>query len=75
VYPLFQFAEDRTSVPGLADVLATLAPAVHTPWTTASWLTSPHRRLQGQRPIDQRRRSEVAAVLTLATQAAADLRA
>ena len=50
-----------------------LAAVVGTPWTAASWLTSANRRLNGARPIDALRRGEVAAVLSLAQQAAADL--
>ena len=73
VYPVVQFGEDGAPVAGVAAVLMVLAAVVGTPWTAASWLTSANRRLNGARPIDALRRGEVAAVLSLAQQAAADL--
>jgi hypothetical protein len=51
VYPTFQF-RGNTPLPGLGDVLAALPPEIVTRWTVASWLVSPARELDGQRPVD-----------------------
>lgn len=50
-YPVFQF-DGRAQVPGVAEVVEILTPAVATSWTVASWLTSPLAPLEDRRPID-----------------------
>ena len=49
-YPVFQF-DGRRQLPGVRDVIGALAPVVATPWTIASWLTSPSADLDGQTPV------------------------
>ncbi len=71
-YPVFQFDGDRV-LPGIQTVVQTLAPQVATPWTTASWLTSPQRSLDGTRPVDALRRGEVNRVVEAAHRFAAVL--
>ena len=51
VYPAFQFDEDGSVVSGVADVVKTLEPTQLSPWTLASWFTSPEPDLDGQTPI------------------------
>lgn len=50
-YPVFQF-DGRRQLPGVGEIVALLAPLVATPWTVASWLTSPQPTLEGARPLD-----------------------
>lgn len=64
-YPAFQF-DGRVLVPGVAEVVKALMPAVETPWTVASWLTSPRSGLGGRRPIDALRQGQVDDVLAAA---------
>lgn len=40
IFPTWQFQEDGTLLPGLRDVLETLASGTHDEWTWALWLTS-----------------------------------
>lgn len=40
VYPVWQFQEDGTLIPGLRDVLKVLATGIQDGWTWALWLTS-----------------------------------
>lgn len=68
-YPAFQF-DGRTLVAGVRDVVRILTPAVATPWTAASWLTSPHAGLDGVGPIDALRAGRVDDVVTLARRTA-----
>lgn len=49
-YPVFQF-DGRRQLSGIRDVIDTLATVVATPWTIASWLTSPSADLDGQTPV------------------------
>ena len=72
VYPVFQFDGDRP-VPGLRTVLLELEPHVATPWTIASWLTSPQASIDDQRPIDAMRRGNVTPTVQAAGQFAAAL--
>jgi hypothetical protein len=51
VYPAFQF-RDRQLVHGLGRVLAEMPESLVSRWTLASWLVSPERDLEGERPID-----------------------
>lgn len=73
-YPVFQF-DGRRVLPGVRDVVEALSPVVATPWTIASWLTSPHDYLDGARPIDALRAGRVHEVATLARRAAQALAA
>lgn len=61
-YPVFQFDGPRL-LPGIRDVVHLLAPAVASPWTIASWLTSEQPSLGGQRPLDRLRAGDTEAVL------------
>lgn len=69
-YPVLQFEGDRI-LPGLREVVHTLAPAAATSWTVASWLTSPSADLDGETPIERLRRGEVSNVMTVAQRLAA----
>lgn len=71
-YPVFQF-DGRRLLPGLGDIVRILSPVVETPWTIASWLTSPQAALDGQRPVDVLRRGGVAEVAAEARRFAAGL--
>lgn len=51
VYPAFQF-RGRQLVHGLDRVLNELPEPLVSRWTLASWLISPERDLEGERPID-----------------------
>ena len=51
VYPAFQF-RGRTLAPGLDRVLDALPADLVSPWTVASWLSSPAAELDGERPVD-----------------------
>ena len=51
LYPAFQFAEDGTPFPLMAEVLKAL-PADMTPWQRALWMTSPSADLDGGNPAD-----------------------
>lgn len=71
-YPVFQFDGDRV-LPGIQQVVLTLAPAVATSWTIASWVTSPHPGLGDRTPLDQLRRGQVTPVVNAAHWSAAAL--
>lgn len=47
--PAFQVGDGQPP-PGLAEVIAVLAPVVETPFTIASWLTGPQPELAGETP-------------------------
>lgn len=68
-YPAFQF-DGRRVLPGIAEVVAQLAPVVETAWTVASWLTSLQPALHGARPLDRLRAGDVDAVTSAARQVA-----
>ena len=51
-YPAFQLDEWGRVLPGLRAVLGIFADRVRSPWTTASWLTSPQPELDGATPVD-----------------------
>lgn len=63
-YPIVQF-EGRAPVPGLGEVLATLAPAADE-LTSLSWLTGINRNLGDRRPIDVLREGRTDDVLVAA---------
>lgn len=71
-YPACQF-DGKRLLPGVSDVVAALSAVVETPWTIASWLTSPHRALEGARPLDALRAGAVDEVVAMAEQTAAAL--
>lgn len=50
LYPAFQFVGGRP-VDGLSDVLAILGPAPLSPWSLASWFTTPQDELEGETPV------------------------
>ncbi len=50
-YPAFQF-RGRAGLRNLAPILMAFDGAVETPWTVASWLTSPHEALDGRSPAE-----------------------
>jgi hypothetical protein len=52
VYPTFQFGANHRVLPGLADILQTLAASGVDDWTLAGWLRSPLASLSGSTPID-----------------------
>lgn len=64
VYPVLQFA-GRAQLAGVAEVVAVLRDALE-PLSTASWLTAPHRDLDGRRPVDLLRAGEADRVLLVA---------
>jgi hypothetical protein len=64
-YPVFQF-DGRQQLPGVRDVIGVLAPVVATPWTIASWLTSPSADLDGETPEAALRAGRVDAVTAAA---------
>jgi hypothetical protein len=47
----FQF-DGRQQAPAVAEVVEILNPVVQSPWTIASWLTSPQHDLAGDKPLD-----------------------
>jgi len=51
-YPGFQLDELGRVLPGLRVVLGVLASRARSPWTTASWLTSPQPELDGNTPVE-----------------------
>jgi hypothetical protein len=73
-YPVFQF-DGRRVLPGLREVVTTLAPTVTVPWTVASWLTSPQPSWDGARPLDRLRAGEVDEVVAAARRMARSLAA
>ncbi|MGN6245613.1 MAG: hypothetical protein ACTHQ3_18335 [Motilibacteraceae bacterium] len=68
VYPVVQF-DGRSQRPGVAEVVAALAPVL-APLTVASWLTTPNPELLGARPVDALA-DDASTVLTLARRLAA----
>ena len=69
VYPVFQF-KGRTLLAGVAVVVSILGDVVQTPWTTASFLTSPQTDLGGRTPIEALRDSDIDDVVLIAHRAA-----
>jgi hypothetical protein len=69
-YPVMQF-DGRRQLPGLGPVIRALDPVVASPWTSASWLTSPNSTLGGHTPIVALRGGRVDEVLRAARQYAA----
>lgn len=64
-YPVFQF-DGAAVLPGIPQVIAELSPAVATPWTIASWLTSPNTELDDLSPHEALRRGERSRVVEAA---------
>jgi hypothetical protein len=60
-YPVWQFDGDRV-VPGVRQVVLELKDVVASPWTIASWLTSPNVELDGRAPLTCLRQGEVTRV-------------
>ncbi|HEX4955960.1 MAG TPA: hypothetical protein VF017_21435 [Thermoanaerobaculia bacterium] len=58
VYPTFQFDEHHRVLPGLAEVLQTLAASGVDDWTLAGWLCSPLSSLDRRTPVEWLRRGE-----------------
>jgi hypothetical protein len=52
VYPAWQFTEDGTTVPHLAEVLGVLRAGTDSPWTQALWLCAPAEYLDGSTPAE-----------------------
>jgi len=71
-YPVFQFDGQR-QLPGLREVVRVFEAVVTTPWTTASWLTSPAMELDDRTPLEALREGTVDEVLALARRTAAAL--
>lgn len=68
-YPVLQF-DGRAQVAGVDQVLAALRDVVQ-PLTAASFLTAPHRGLDGRTPVDALRAGDRDAVLLIARRLAA----
>lgn len=68
-YPIFQF-DGRRELPGSRDVVAILGPVVASPWTIASWLTSPAAALDDRSPIQALRDRQTGAVIEAARRTA-----
>lgn len=66
VYPAFQF-DGHATLSGLRDVLDRLRDAPVSPWTVASWLTSPASVFGGRSPAQTLRAGQVQAVVAEAT--------
>jgi hypothetical protein len=64
-YPVWQFDGDRL-VPGVRQVVLELNDVVASPWTIASWLTSPNEELDGRPPLECLRQGDVTHVATTA---------
>jgi hypothetical protein len=65
VYPVWQF-DGATVLPGIQKVVLVLTPAVASPWTIASWLTSPNAELDGLRPYEELRHGNLTPVVEAA---------
>jgi hypothetical protein len=52
VYPAWQFTEDGTTIPHLAEVLGALRAGTDSPWTQALWLCAPAEELDGSTPAE-----------------------
>jgi hypothetical protein len=64
-YPVVQF-DGRRQLPGVREVVEVLAGVVTTPWTIASWLTSPADVLGGVTPVAALRKGRTDEVLAAA---------
>lgn len=51
VYPAWQFRNNRTTVPHLAEALKILRVGAESPWTVATWLRTPLSKLDGVDPV------------------------
>lgn len=68
-YPVFQF-DGRRKLPGIREVIDILGPVVASPWTIASWLTSPAAALDGRAPVQILRDGRIEAVTAAARRTA-----
>jgi len=68
-YPVFQF-DGRRKLPGIRDVIGILGPVVASPWTLASWLTSPNSDLHSRAPVQALRDGNTETVTAAARQTA-----
>jgi hypothetical protein len=51
-YPAFQLDDSGRVLPGLRPLLAAFTGRIASPWTTASWLTSPQPELDDATPVN-----------------------
>jgi len=72
-YPVFQF-DGRSQLSGIREIVRAFEPVVTSPWTTASWLTSPAPELDDRTPLAALRAGDREPALALARQVAAALR-
>ena len=68
-YPVFQF-DGRRVLPGIRAVIGILGPFVASPWTIASWLTSPAADLEDRAPVKALRDGNIEAVTASARRTA-----
>ena len=68
-YPVFQF-DGRRKLPGISEVIDILGPVVASPWTIASWLTSPAADLEDRAPVKALRDGNIEAVTASARRTA-----
>ena len=68
-YPVFQF-DGRRKLPGIREVIGILGPVVASPWTLASWLTSPNSDLDNRAPVQALRNGNTETVTAAARQTA-----
>lgn len=66
-YPVFQF-DGRRILPGIREVISILGPVAASPWTIASWLTSPAAALDDRAPVQALRDGNIEAVTAAARQ-------
>ena len=64
VYPAWQFDPNRGTVPGLEEVLLTLAD--HDEWMQNIFFVSPNTRLAGRRPLDLLREGSITSIVEAA---------
>jgi hypothetical protein len=74
LYPLWQFGLGSQPLPGIAEIVATFAGAVATPWTIASWLVGAEQELDGKAPIEVLRSGDAGTALAAARHYAERLR-
>lgn len=67
VYPAFQFDETGTVVDGVPELVKMIDQASLSLWALASWLASPEREFDGDRPIDVLRCGGKQLVLSVAS--------
>jgi len=72
-YPVLQF-EGKRQLPGIREIVRTLAPSAASEWTIASWLTSPCIELEDRSPLMALRDGEHDRVIAVAINLARALR-